>query len=123
MLRCGRKLDKTMIVKNTKGRARRKSSTRAAPATSPPASSSSSPAKLDKTTIHQVEHLAGVTYQLKLIRCGNKRCNRCRRRATHGPYWYAFWTRGSRTSSRYVGKNLPRAVELDLERIRDSQKR
>lgn len=57
-------------------------------------------------------HVAGVTYQHKLIRCGKKRCNKW-----HGPYWYAFWKRGGRTCSRYVGKELPRAVREAAEAL------
>jgi hypothetical protein len=51
-----------------------------------------------------------------LVRCGNARCKRCKRRATHGPYWYAYrWSQAAqRLVSRYIGKELDRrAVELE----------
>jgi hypothetical protein len=41
----------------------------------------------------------GVTYQLELVLCGKPKC-----RKRHGPYWYAYWTAGSRTRKRYIGK-------------------
>jgi len=61
-----------------------------------------------------VQHLAGVTYQLKLVRCSNKRCKRCTRVPVHGPYWYAFAKSNNRTRSTYVGKELPPAVRRAL---------
>lgn len=55
-------------------------------------------------------------YQLELVRCGNERCKRCKRRATHGPYWYLYqWQPGRRVNtgrlrSIYVGKELQRRI-------------
>jgi predicted ATPase/DNA-binding SARP family transcriptional activator/Tfp pilus assembly protein PilF len=49
-----------------------------------------------------------VTYRRQYRRCGSPRCRRCANGATgHGPYWYAFWSEGGRTRSRYLGKDLP----------------
>ncbi len=49
----------------------------------------------------------GVTYRQEYVRCGKARCKRCREGHGHGPYWYAYWSEGGRTRSRYVGKTLP----------------
>jgi len=51
-----------------------------------------------------------VTYQHELVKCGKAACRRCRRRAAHGPYWYAYWRSErsfGRVVSKYIGKNLP----------------
>lgn len=53
-------------------------------------------------------------YQRELVRCGKIKCNRCRKRPAHGPYWYLYqWqpstrTREGRLRSVYVGKELVR---------------
>lgn len=56
-----------------------------------------------------MEAEASVSYQLKRIKCGKKRCrcNTTDESEWHGPYWYAFWQdpRTGRTKSRYMGKN------------------
>lgn len=50
-------------------------------------------------------------YQRELVKCGKPKCRRCKRRATHGPYWYLYrWVvpasgRG-RLQSVYIGKEL-----------------
>jgi len=46
-------------------------------------------------------HLAGVTYQLRWVKCGKPGCHRL-----HGPYWYAFTKVGGRVHCQYVGKKL-----------------
>jgi hypothetical protein len=48
----------------------------------------------------------GVTLRQERVRCGKKGCTRC----PHGPYWYAYWREDGRLRSRYVGKELPRAL-------------
>ena|SRR5205085_2896854 len=53
---------------------------------------------------------AHKTYRLELVRCGKERC-RCVEGKLHGPYWYAYWTKGGKTRSQYVGKKLPRGVK------------
>jgi hypothetical protein len=50
---------------------------------------------------------AAVTYQRELVQCGKAKC-----RKWHGPYWYAYWTAGSRTRTIYVGKELRPAREV-----------
>jgi hypothetical protein len=52
----------------------------------------------------------GVTYQLELVLCGKPRC-----RKRHGPYWYAYWSRGNRTRKRYVGKQWRELNDVERE--------
>lgn len=56
----------------------------------------------------------GVIYRQQYVRCGKPRCRRCPPHGPgHGPYWYGFyWDYRQRTESFYVGKRLPRGVEL-----------
>lgn len=51
--------------------------------------------------------LGGVTYQLERVKCGKRRCQRCKKGPAHGPYWYAYYWSKTRTVSKYVGKQLP----------------
>ena len=53
---------------------------------------------------------SGVTYQLERIKCGKRKCSRCKGGPAHGPYWYAYWKAKGRTRTKYVGKVLPRAL-------------
>jgi hypothetical protein len=47
-----------------------------------------------------------ITEQLELVNCGKKKCKRCRRGASHGPYWYAYLSNGRGTIvSVYVGRD------------------
>jgi hypothetical protein len=50
------------------------------------------------------------TYRLQSVRCGSKRC-RCASGYLHGPYWYAYWSKGGKVRSQYIGKKLPRGVK------------
>ncbi len=58
-----------------------------------------SKARIVVETKHDRTDVRGVTYQRELVLCGKKGC-----RKRHGPYWYAYWTAGGRTRTRYVGK-------------------
>lgn len=62
-------------------------------------------------TSQRPENRASVnkTYRSEMVRCGKKNCH-CAEGKLHGPYWYAYWTEGSRTKSQYIGKELPRGV-------------
>ena len=51
---------------------------------------------------------SSVALRLEEVRCGKAGCRSC----PHGPYWYAYWSKGGRTKSAYVGKETGRAVEL-----------
>lgn len=42
----------------------------------------------------------GITYVLRMIPCGNKRCRSC----PHGPYWYARFTKGGVPRQVYLGR-------------------
>ncbi len=46
------------------------------------------------------------TYRRELVRCGKERCKKCAEGPAHGPYWYHYFRRGGRLTSRYVGKEL-----------------
>src|SRR5437870_13909335 len=58
--------------------------------------------------------LDGVIYRQQYVRCGRSGCRRCPPTGPgHGPCWYGFyWDYRQRTTSFYVGKRLPRGVEL-----------
>jgi DNA-binding SARP family transcriptional activator len=58
---------------------------------------------------------AKVTYRQQFTRCGKQRCHKCRQGAGHGPYWYAYWSVNGRTVSKYLGKDLPEDVEIEIE--------
>lgn len=47
--------------------------------------------------------VAGITYQLEMVRCGKKSCETC----PHGPYWYSYQREGKKVKSKYVGKEIP----------------
>jgi hypothetical protein len=55
----------------------------------------------------------GVIYRQQYVRCGKPTCRRCPPHGPgHGPYWYGFyWDYRQRTTSFYVGKQLPPGVE------------
>lgn len=57
---------------------------------------------------HDRSDSRGVTYQLELVLCGKPRC-----RKRHGPYWYAYWTKGRRTHKRYVGKHWRSLTDVE----------
>lgn len=64
------------------------------------------------TTRHEIlqaHQTASKTYRLELVSCGKERC-KCVEGKLHGPYWYAYWTEGSKTKSQYVGKSLPESL-------------
>lgn len=49
---------------------------------------------------------ARQSYRLEGVRCGKENC-KCAGGEVHGPYWYAYWSEGGRTRSKYIGKRLP----------------
>ncbi len=57
---------------------------------------------------HTVEN---KTYRLEGVRCGKEKC-KCARGKLHGPYWYSYSRVGDKVKSQYVGKKIPREVEL-----------
>jgi len=50
------------------------------------------------------------TYQLEAVRCGKEECH-CNEGQGHGPYWYGYRKEGGRTISKYIGKDLTKAVK------------
>ncbi|MCG3143148.1 MAG: hypothetical protein HONDAALG_00469 [Gammaproteobacteria bacterium] len=50
------------------------------------------------------------TYQLEAVRCGKEGCH-CKDGQGHCPYWYGYRKEGGRTISKYIGKNLTKALE------------
>ena len=48
-----------------------------------------------------------VTYRQQYTRCGKQRCRKCKEGPGHGPYWYAYYSEGGRTISKYIGIHAP----------------
>lgn len=63
-------------------------------------------------------HVAGVTYELRLVNCGKANCRRCnidgRSAPSHGPYWYIRFTEKGKTRRVYMGR------DLDTRKYRDA---
>ena len=56
----------------------------------------------------------GVIYRPQDVRCGKVGCRRCAPTSPdRGPYCMAYWDYRRLTSSFYVGKTLPAAVEFN----------
>jgi hypothetical protein len=55
----------------------------------------------------------GGTYRLELVSCGKARCLKCAEGPAHGPYWYRYFRQDGKVVSKYVGKNLPGARDVD----------
>ena len=66
---------------------------------------------------HRAGRPDGVIYRQQYVRCGKASCKKCPPAGPgHGPYWYGFyWDYQQRTRSFYVGKSLPRGVELCID--------
>jgi hypothetical protein len=64
-----------------------------------------------KVAKHPADH---KTYRSEMVRCGKKGC-KCAEGKLHGPYWYAYWSEGGKTRSRYIGKRLPKGVKPPRE--------
>jgi hypothetical protein len=54
------------------------------------------------------------TYRLEGIRCGKEKC-KCARGQLHGPYWYSYMRIEGIVKSKYIGKKLPREVEVSIQ--------
>ena len=44
------------------------------------------------------------TLRLEMVKCGKDRCKKCERGEGHGPYWYLYFRRNGKLTSRYIGK-------------------
>jgi hypothetical protein len=53
------------------------------------------------------------TLRREKVRCGKKGCKKCKEGPAHGPYWYLYYYRNGRLTSKYIGKELTK----DLERF------
>lgn len=58
--------------------------------------------------------LPAVSYRQRYVKCGRASCKCATEAEVHGPYWYAYWTEGGKTRSRYVGKTRPAEVTSTL---------
>src|SRR5215216_6773462 len=47
------------------------------------------------------------TLRLEMVKCGKERCKTCGRGEGHGPYWYLYFRRNGKLTSRYIGKTIP----------------
>jgi Family of unknown function (DUF6788) len=51
------------------------------------------------------------TLRLERVKCGKERCRKCREGPAHGPYWYLYFRRNGKLTSRYIGKKVPEELE------------
>jgi hypothetical protein len=47
------------------------------------------------------------TLRLEMVKCSKVRCKKCREGGGHGPYWYLYFRRNGKLTSRYIGKMIP----------------
>ena len=47
------------------------------------------------------------TLRLEHVKCGKARCRKCSEGGGHGPYWYLYYRRSGKLTSRYIGKMIP----------------
>jgi hypothetical protein len=47
------------------------------------------------------------TLRSEMVKCGKIHCRKCERGEGHGPYWYLYYRRNGKLTSRYVGKRIP----------------
>ena len=47
------------------------------------------------------------TLRLEMVKCGKDRCKKCKEGKGHGPYWYLYFRRNGKLTSRYIGKMIP----------------
>ena len=52
------------------------------------------------------------TLRSEMVKCGKARCRKCERGEGHGPYWYLYFRRNSKLTSRYIGKMIPEDLEV-----------
>ncbi len=60
----------------------------------------------DRTVVEERPASVG-TLRLEMANCGKDRCKKCREGEGHGPYWYHYFRRNGKLTSRYIGKMLP----------------
>jgi hypothetical protein len=52
------------------------------------------------------------TLRLEMVKCGKERCKKCERGEGHGPYWYLYFRRNGKLTSRYIGKMIPDELKV-----------
>lgn len=62
-------------------------------------------------TRHETINGRAITYQLEPRECGKARCARL-----HGPYWYAYYANGGRTTSVYIGREWKSLRDVEQKR-------
>jgi Family of unknown function (DUF6788) len=60
----------------------------------------------DRQVVEERPASAG-TLRLEKVKCGKNRCKKCERGEGHGPYWYLYFRRNGKLTSRYIGKMIP----------------
>ena len=55
------------------------------------------------------------TLRLERVKCGKDRCRKCAEGPAHGPYWYLYFRRNGKLTSRYIGKMLPDDLQAPTE--------
>jgi uncharacterized protein DUF6788 len=50
------------------------------------------------------------TLRSEMVKCGKDRCKKCREGPAHGPYWYLYFRRNGKLTSRYIGKMIPEGL-------------
>ena len=45
------------------------------------------------------------TLRLEMVKCAKDRCNKCKAGEGHGPYWYLYFRRNGKLTSRYIAKS------------------
>jgi hypothetical protein len=54
------------------------------------------------------------TLRSEIVKCGKTRCRKCERGEGHGPYWYLYFRRNGKLTSRYIGKTIPDELEATV---------
>jgi uncharacterized protein DUF6788 len=52
------------------------------------------------------------TLRFEMVKCGKERCRKCGEGPAHGPYWYLYFRRNGKLTSRYIGKMIPDELEV-----------
>jgi hypothetical protein len=56
-----------------------------------------------RQVVGEKPHSAG-TLRLEMVKCGKDRCRKCAKGPAHGPYWYLYFRRSGKLTSKYIGK-------------------
>jgi hypothetical protein len=75
-------------------------------------------AKREPTPGRQVveERPASVgTLRLEMVKCGKDRCKKCAAGEGHGPYWYLYYRRNGKLTSRYIRKMVTDDLKAPIQ--------